>query len=120
MARGEAPNSGKEQGGEVSIASDESMSKALDERGTKSGDEGIGFREVIGHTYNSPSSQRGLKITDFPHLFSHFLLFHFSLPLHLSPTPPTFAHPFHRLLPLFPILLLHTHSLPFANSFVTF
>ena len=36
-------------------------------------------------------------------------------PLPLSPIPPTFAHPFHRLLPLFPILLLHTHSLPFAN-----
>ena len=36
----------------MSIASEESMSKALDERGTKSGDEGIGFREVIGHTYN--------------------------------------------------------------------
>ena len=36
----------------MSIASEEGMSKALDERGTKSGDEGIGFREVIGHTYN--------------------------------------------------------------------
>ena len=36
----------------MSIASEESMSKALDERGTKSGDEGIGFREVIGHTCN--------------------------------------------------------------------
>ena len=54
-------------------------------------------------------------MTVFPHLFCHFLLFHFSLPLPLSPTPPTFAHPFHRLLPPFPILLLHTHSLPFAN-----
>ena len=36
----------------MSIASEESMSKAFDERGTKSGDEGIGFREVIGHPYN--------------------------------------------------------------------
>ena len=61
------------------------------------------------------SSQRGLKITDSPHLFIHFLQFHFSLPLHLSLTPSTFAHPCHRLLPLFPILLLHAHSLPSAN-----
>ena len=66
------------------------------------------------------SSQRGLKITEFPHLFIHFLQFHFSLPLHLSPTPSTFAHPFHRLLPLFPILLLHTHSLPSANRTQSF
>ena len=36
----------------MSIASEESMSKALDECGTKSGDEGIGFREVICHTCN--------------------------------------------------------------------
>ena len=34
----------------MSIASEEGMSKALDERGTKSGNEGIGFREVICHT----------------------------------------------------------------------
>ena len=34
----------------MSIASEESVSKALDECGTKSGDEGIGFREVICHT----------------------------------------------------------------------
>ena len=38
-----------------------------------------------------------------------------STPLHLSLTPSTFAHPFHRLLPPFPILLLHAHSLPSAN-----
>ena len=34
----------------MSIASEEGMSKALDECGTKSGYEGIGFREVICHT----------------------------------------------------------------------
>ena len=34
----------------MSITSEESVSKALDECGTKSGDEGIGFREVICHT----------------------------------------------------------------------
>ena len=34
----------------MSITSEESVSKALDECGTKRGDEGIGFREVILHT----------------------------------------------------------------------
>ena len=34
----------------MSIASEESVSKALDECGTERGDEGIGFREVICHT----------------------------------------------------------------------
>ena len=33
----------------------------------------------------------------------------------IFPIPPTWAHPFHRLLPLFPIFLRPTHSLPFAN-----
>ena len=33
----------------------------------------------------------------------------------ILPIPPTCAHPFHRPLPLFPILLPPTHSLPFAN-----
>ena len=41
----------------MSIASEESMSKALDECGTKSGDEGIGFREVICHTCNIVASE---------------------------------------------------------------
>ena len=36
----------------MSIASEESMSEVFDECGTKSGDEGIGFREVICHTCN--------------------------------------------------------------------
>ena len=54
-------------------------------------------------------------MTDSPHLFINFLQFHCSLPLHLSLTPSTFAPPFHRLFPPFPILLLHVHSLPSAN-----
>ena len=36
----------------MSIASEESIGKVLDECGTKSCDEGIGFREVICHTCN--------------------------------------------------------------------
>ena len=40
--------------------------------------------------------QRGLKMTDFPHLFCHFLLFHFSNSSHLGPSvsPPlaSFSH----------------------------
>ena len=47
-------------------------------------------------------------MTDSPHLFCHFLLFHFSLSSHLCPSvPPPLAS--------FSILLLPTHSLPFAN-----
>ena len=42
------------------------------------------------------SSQRGLKMTDFPHLFCHFLLFHYSISSHLgsSVSPPlaSFSH----------------------------
>ena len=34
----------------MSITSEESVSKALDECGAERGDEGIGFREVICHT----------------------------------------------------------------------
>ena len=34
----------------MSITSEESVSKAQEESGTKRGDEGIGFREVICHT----------------------------------------------------------------------
>ena len=41
----------------MSITSKEGVSKALDECGTKRGDEGIGFREVILHTCDIVASE---------------------------------------------------------------
>ena len=41
----------------MSITSEESVSKALDECGTERGDEGIGFREVILHTCDIVASE---------------------------------------------------------------